>query len=145
MARQLRLSLQKKAAVKKKLYVKNYQEVPKNGSSFKMAKDSQGRRLFFPLKSQKELDQQNLIFKEDSRNSLLEFNIHEMVRQIEIEKKYEQQMAEEHQLETDGLKPDSLTSDGALWVDKYSPRMYIDLVGDEVRRQLHNFSHTYFI
>ncbi|KAJ3026307.1 UNVERIFIED_CONTAM: Chromosome transmission fidelity protein 18 [Siphonaria sp. JEL0065] len=125
----------------------NFLLMPTDGRSWRTAVDSKGRRLYFPYKRHHEVlakggDPQSF----GRRADLLGESIHVMLRRLEDEmvrladeesarraifERMGTQEAREvlgEELERGGVEG---KQDGKLWVDKYSPRMYIDLVGDE--------------
>ncbi|KAJ3326640.1 hypothetical protein HDU76_012758 [Blyttiomyces sp. JEL0837] len=135
------------------LDVKNYDIMPIDGRMWVTAITSSGKKLYFPKRRQWEI---NVIAGSDGnadggyssrRQDLLGVNIHVMMRQLEDEMKI-REIEEEVVTEVgsgnieignkdaditvveDGKKHNTKAT-SKLWVEKYAPRAYIDLVGDE--------------
>ncbi|KAJ3101426.1 hypothetical protein HDU97_001356 [Phlyctochytrium planicorne] len=116
---------------------KDYSIIPKDTNVFLKAKMSNGDSLFFPFKKNRPReDVRQPEARYGGRRDLLPVNIHVMMRNIEEEKlrRMEDDTREMPSLfeEDDGAVVDAFKSKAkTLWVDKYAPKMYIDLVGDE--------------
>ncbi|KAI8617322.1 hypothetical protein BC830DRAFT_1114090 [Chytriomyces sp. MP71] len=125
----------------------NYLLMPADGRAWRTAMDSKGRRLYFPVKRYRDL----LSLRGEGagkRVDLLGESVHVLLRRLEEEIAREGDdvaaraavagmVGEE---EARALLSSSNDRMGGhenavvtskLWVDKYTPRMYVDLIGDE--------------
>ncbi|KAJ3129931.1 Chromosome transmission fidelity protein 18 [Physocladia obscura] len=124
----------------------NYLLMPTDGRTWRTAVDSKGRQLYFPIKNIStimRLHGTNYAESISMKTNLLNENIHVMFRRLEQEMVFtsDELQARNKILEHAGpeearelLGEESaieLEQDGKLWVDKYAPRAYVDLVGDE--------------
>lgn len=82
--------------------------------------------------------QQLLLSGEHSRKPLLSTTIHRMMDDLDAELRLQKQVAV-NRLEYEDSEDVSIGEDASkdasekLWVDKYRPKKYTDLMGDEVR------------
>ena len=102
----------------------DYTQIPSK-NQFTIAYNSAGTRFYFPKRHKETLKSCSNTDKDSFK--LLSCSIYEMMRKVEAM----------HSLEKMSDKMDvspSITSNKteSLWVDKYKPKMYIDLAGDEV-------------
>lgn len=116
----------------------NYLSIPKHTNSFQLGTNSKGVRLYFPKKS---LNRTAEIL--ESSRSLLSIPIFKLMQQLKEELRIEKHVNENNALlaanaAARGEAPLAENTSGflskgtELWVNKYRPKMYIDLVGDEV-------------
>ncbi|KAJ3385624.1 hypothetical protein HDU84_002107 [Entophlyctis sp. JEL0112] len=124
-----------------------YLFMPTDGRRWRTAIDSDGRRLYFPIKSRSSLSS-IAAGTPVNRLDLLGTNIHVMLRKIEDDAVSEAaeararlrisaQVGEKNALEffedqlgdsdSNGNERDA----GKLWVNKFAPKSYVDLIGDE--------------
>ncbi|KAI9343040.1 hypothetical protein DFJ73DRAFT_523020 [Zopfochytrium polystomum] len=124
----------------------NFSQMPSDGRRWTTAfNPDTGVKLYFPLKARNN-GQQTGGTKTNSYQDggLLSMDIHEMIRNIEREKKRNEaaeaagksiameDYAKKPAIYSAEVTPNkSETMGQKLWVDKYAPRKYIDLVGEE--------------
>ncbi|KND04421.1 uncharacterized protein SPPG_00150 [Spizellomyces punctatus DAOM BR117] len=138
------------------LIPRNYAVLPADTNRFRVATTSTGKRLYFPLKRKQPLTTA-AIDTRGNKPQLLESSIYKMMEELDAQRTRAAQeesakaylreeymkMGEsppdfDHEVEeVEGDKAGiTVTGEGKkgkakLWVDKYAPRMYVDLVGDE--------------
>ncbi|KAJ3415604.1 Chromosome transmission fidelity protein 18 [Chytridiales sp. JEL 0842] len=109
----------------------DYKSIPPG--NYRTARTANGERLYFPLKSRRTMASAASASTQSSRKDLLSINIHVMLKYLEAERAL---AAEEESIPSRFSRfaetSNSHTSKEQLWVDKYAPRMYIDLLGDEI-------------
>ncbi|KAJ3036838.1 Chromosome transmission fidelity protein 18, partial [Rhizophlyctis rosea] len=132
-----------------KSFTRNYTVRPATGDSLP-ACSSTGKRLYFPLKrTSPAVTQSNILTPTtmyETRGFLLGKSIHKMMDEVEqesVQKAREDSVREEYAklgevVNFDPMVEDEEVEEGQgegvereLWVDKYRPRLYVDLVGDE--------------
>ncbi|KAJ3219640.1 hypothetical protein HDU67_000128 [Dinochytrium kinnereticum] len=147
---ELRESVKVHAEIKKMLKAvdkkKDYSIMPTHTNLFVPCRNSDGERLFFPFKAPSETSDNDFLYAQNGmRRNLLETNIHVLMRQIDADRlrEIEDSAAAREKMSAQGITfmevdVDKIIKDvGAtsavpkLWVDKYAPKEYIDLVGDE--------------
>ncbi|KAI8824892.1 uncharacterized protein EV422DRAFT_516644 [Fimicolochytrium jonesii] len=114
---------------------KNYHILPANTNRFRMATSTGGARLYFPHRRTNATA--NPVDTVTAKANLLgRTSVYSLLDEIGAEKA--NPAAERDLVDARGrsiIAENILSKDGAskerLWVDKYAPRMYIDLVGDE--------------
>jgi hypothetical protein len=111
-----------------------FKRLPKHTNAFEVGMNSDGTPLYFPKKSLKKLsiDATNV----SRAGNLLSVPIFKLMQQVREEARLQKSLADnelalaieegEHRVATN--QPDR---DNQLWVHKYRPIMYTDLVGDE--------------
>ncbi|KAJ3163636.1 hypothetical protein HDU86_000222 [Geranomyces michiganensis] len=124
----------------------NYCRLPRNTNRFRLATASSGTTLYFPLRRKPtSATALNSDLAAPNRPSLLGTSIHAMLTILEAQQTEEAEKRSalefvEQQAQPSvtfardreyGVKALKGGPKERLWVDKYSPRMYIDLVGDE--------------
>ncbi|TPX31978.1 hypothetical protein SmJEL517_g04811 [Synchytrium microbalum] len=120
---------------------KDYTYLPANIVSYVGGNATSGRRLYFPRKTMSEALAYSTTTTTTAHNvgpsktggrvgPLLSSNIYRLMDEIEAEQKA-QALEESLQLPVVVKKPPLKPDAGTLWVDKYAPKKYIDLVGDE--------------
>lgn len=139
------------------LPTRNYTVLPRDTNRFRLASNSAGTKLYFPLKRKTISESAGMMSKVMAdKTKLLGTSIYAMMETIEAErtraakdesakeflreeyKKMGEQVPSFDVDEDDSLdgklRPSSSANQSKekLWVDKYAPKMYIDLVGDEV-------------
>ncbi|KAI8853259.1 P-loop containing nucleoside triphosphate hydrolase protein [Chytridium lagenaria] len=137
----------KKMIKKVEIQEKDYTIMPTT-SLYLTGHTSSGTRLYFALRGKPAHREQEILYHRNGlRKDLLEMNIHVMMRQVEAErlKAAEERSALDFTRERlsrfgtvfqdsdmgAGQEVAAHPGSPSLWVDKYSPKMYIDLVGDE--------------
>ncbi|TPX46634.1 hypothetical protein CcCBS67573_g10303 [Chytriomyces confervae] len=124
--------------------------MPCDGRTWRTAVDSKGRRIYFPIKRRivSRIPDDNDARKETGSSRSIELlgeSIHVLLRRLEQQAAQDAEEKEARRSifarmgESEGKKllgEDEDLEQGAgaetkLWVDKYAPRMYVDLVGDE--------------
>jgi hypothetical protein len=121
--------------------------------NYRQAKTTSEKLLYFPIKSVRNQVSTQMTNTFSRSRGLLSRDIHVMLRDLESERlrvaqeesakaHIRNRFGDEHLdgLEDERLVPGSIKDSDRLWVDKYSPRMYIDLVGDEVRQSAEFYS-----
>ena len=89
--------------------------IPPSSGNFLKGKDSAGNIFYFPKRN-------NIKLKKSSRNTrLIQENIYILLDQIQNNQKREKILNFSRSVSSD-----------KLWVDKYKPKKYIELAGDEV-------------
>ncbi|KAG0333301.1 hypothetical protein BG004_000897 [Podila humilis] len=115
--------------------------IPPSTGAFITAKDSRGRTLYLTKRvrvngnAKESMDE---LVKMQEKQSLLPIPIHRMVDELDKEIRIQKQQAIyrlEQGYDNDGTmvvnEEDSQNSSERLWVDKYRPKKYTDLMGDE--------------
>lgn len=116
----------------------DYSRLPATCNSFLQGKTSRGGALYFPKRSSSVLlsnKDESVPTKSISKKGLLKKSIFVMLS--EVEKKVDATASVSRTPASSIALPKTSaetpsTIKGSLWVDKYRPKMYIDLVGDEV-------------
>ncbi|KAJ3109360.1 hypothetical protein HDU96_007248 [Phlyctochytrium bullatum] len=123
---------------------KDYSKLPQGTNMFVKASTDSGQHFFFPYRSSGPGRGSSIVYDSSGmRKDLLGTNIHVILRQVESERATE--VRDDfldlgdgdpnrliYQEEINSALKKANQSGPTLWVDKYSPRMYIDLVGDEI-------------
>ncbi|KAF9938682.1 hypothetical protein BGZ67_010582 [Mortierella alpina] len=115
--------------------------LPPETGSFIRAKSTSGTTFYLAKKvrvdhNKNSFLQQQLLSGENSRKPLLSTTIHRMMDDLDAELRLQKQVAINH-LEYEGPEDVSVGEDATkdasekLWVDKYRPKKYTDLMGDE--------------
>ncbi|KAI8906203.1 hypothetical protein DFJ77DRAFT_477944 [Powellomyces hirtus] len=135
------------------LPIRNYTYLPRDTNRFRLATASSGTSLYFPLKKNLHLTTTTTAKLLTQKPKLLSTSIYTLLEDLEKQRtrEAEDESASEFIAEQCRLRGQSVLSfnengtvsepvkteikqagkKDRLWVDKYSPRMYIDLIGDE--------------
>ena len=111
---------------------KDYTKAPSD-APFVMARTSNGNYLYFPQRTPSQISRMasNTTTKRHS-GKLLQTSIYQLMEQLDQKEKNKALMPLARQLETFMDVDATNASKKELWVDKYRPKMYIDLTGEEV-------------
>ncbi|KAJ3195461.1 hypothetical protein HK101_012028 [Irineochytrium annulatum] len=131
LAREVKLQKELRRTVTRsiKAQKRDFTKLP-SSNQFVHATDSQGVRLFIPLKPARRFEE------EDVTTRALPGSIYGLMRELEMMRDPQFDASQESRIsmgdgeEIDMVKRRKEVGD-QLWVDKYAPRMYIDLVGEE--------------
>ncbi|KAI8897351.1 hypothetical protein BC833DRAFT_649635 [Globomyces pollinis-pini] len=108
---------------------KDYTKMP--AGSFLCGKTANGKILFFPKRNPNNKPKSNLLNSHAANTILLSDKINKLMDIVTERIRYDKTIAEMEALRGPSDIVSMENSEKTLWVDKYAPKMYVDLVGDE--------------